>query len=114
MRISDWSSDVCSSDLPLRGRTIGIGHPSEIEFPFAEKRRLHGRRRRETLQSRAGGCIVGGGITRLGEGEARSEERRVGKECVSTCSYRWAAEHKQNRKCKTQADYLPTKLNTQQ
>src|SRR3546814_4608980 len=88
MRISDVSSDVCSSDLavalifrcgppdaairrgdldhgppparsdileregdPLRGRTIGIGHPSEIEFPFAEKRRLPGRRRRETLQS---------------------------------------------------------------
>src|SRR3546814_8884398 len=64
MRISDWSSDVCSSDLP-----------SEIEFPFAEKRRLPGRRRRETLQSRAGGCIVGGGITRLGEGEARDQRR---------------------------------------
>src|SRR3546814_11421680 len=26
--------------------------------------------------------------------EARSEERRVGKECVSTCRYRWAAYHK--------------------
>src|SRR3546814_18423830 len=102
--------------LPI---SIGIGHPSEIEFPFAEKRRLPGRRRRETLQSRAGGCIVGGGITRLGEGEARdqrrdgdmpdccfgvwmrvlhetsprSEERSVGKECVSRCQSWWSVAH---------------------
>src|SRR3546814_11390132 len=60
--------------LPI---SIGIGHPSEIEFPFAEKRRLPGRRRRETLQSRDGGCIVGGGITRLGEGED-SDQRSDG------------------------------------
>src|SRR3546814_2457302 len=83
MRISDWSSDVCSSDLLLEqsrelalrhaGLDHRIGeplvylddavHPAEIEqdLPF-------GRR-------------------------ARSEERRVGKECVSTCRSRWSPYH---------------------
>src|SRR3546814_19928990 len=35
------------------------------------------------------GCIIGGG---------RSEERRVGKECVSTCRSRWSTYHKKKNK----------------
>src|SRR3546814_9299676 len=60
MRISDWSSDVCSSDLGYR--------------PF---RTLTQRRTRDRP-----------GIIRH-----RSEERRVGKECVSTCRSRWSPYH---------------------
>src|SRR3546814_15287018 len=66
MRISDWSSDVCSSDLPARARWRGgrgAGWPD----------RANARQDR-----RAAG---------------RSEERRVGKECVSTCRSRWSPDH---------------------
>src|SRR3546814_4471622 len=80
MRISDWSSDVCSSDLPqgacrlLRGklpqwrRTGADGPPGECP-----RERSDGRR--------------GAGFG------PRSEERRVGKECVSTCRSRWSPHH---------------------
>src|SRR3546814_5788968 len=81
MRISDWSSDVCSSDLTvmdigfmqgrLCDRVDGMiqafpWQDWESEFPTAH---------------------------RLGIGLMRSEERRVGKECVSTCRSRWSPYH---------------------
>src|SRR3546814_7568749 len=80
MRISDWSSDVCSSDLrDLRqdhrahlGRMdVAVRHPE-----FASD---HGCRRAAQRHRSA--------ETR------RSEERRVGKECVSTCRSRWSPYH---------------------
>src|SRR3546814_19898295 len=121
MRISDWSSDVCSSDLAFaesRVRSLyaagkplarirqtlavkGVSKPDieaalerlrdEAETPisdlpaavaFARRRKLGPYRadptqRREMRQKDLG----------------RSEERRVGKECVSTCRSRWAPEH---------------------
>src|SRR3546814_1082463 len=96
MRISDWSSDVCSSDL---GRQQAISQPPA---PF---------RRREIIANwvaceRGSGRIAGDRAIRLvGEGngkgvvsddktrDGRSEERRVGKECVSTCRSRWSPYH---------------------
>src|SRR3546814_4786169 len=87
MRISDWSSDVCSSDLdatssapqaasgmtvPMRSalRRIDI-----FEFPLLEPvTRLEALNRGSVLL-------------------LRSEERRVGKECVSTCRSRWSPYH---------------------
>src|SRR3546814_10068805 len=69
MRISDWSSDVCSSDLRF---FADVGGEEAL--------------RRHDLQGRA---LLG---DRLGGGE-RSEERRVGKECVSTCRSRWSPYH---------------------
>src|SRR3546814_6795177 len=69
MRISDWSSDVCSSDLPSAdGRSPGQ-QLAEIE---AEVNRLVDQQQSEWQ---------------------RSEERRVGKECVSTCRSRWSPYH---------------------
>src|SRR3546814_6495826 len=68
MRISDWSSDVCSSDL-------------------AAARALHARPRQHVLDVRAARARAGGGPA------DRSEERRVGKECVSTCRSRWSPYH---------------------
>src|SRR3546814_2606224 len=67
MRISDWSSDVCSSDLP---------HPGGL-------RRGRGGGARTALPGECAAPIR----------PRRSEERRVGKECVSTCRSRWSPYH---------------------
>src|SRR3546814_6632143 len=95
MRISDWSSDVCSSDL-LGHKRIGfiIGNPEQV----ASLRRLNGYR---AAMEDAGlevpdALIVQGRFTyRSGLDGAekllsvkRSEGRRVGKECGSTCRSR--------------------------
>src|SRR3546814_3724839 len=91
MRISDWSSDVCSSDLgdlavllsriaiqqripgtipaddPLAEDIISLAgslHPDQAQLFYSVA--VHSRQ------------------------ELRSEERRVGKECVSTCRFRWS------------------------
>src|SRR3546814_9234826 len=93
MRISDWSSDVCSSDLS--------GHPTRDRCPLRHRRGLEGRldvvavRRPAPPGGQAGELQPGrqrpdGGI---GGVEGRSEERRVGKECVSTCRSRWSPYH---------------------
>src|SRR3546814_9708010 len=78
MRISDWSSDVCSSDLytteiAVGDRHIRLGaHPVGIDMD-----RVAEALARQDVQKRM----------------ARSEERRVGKECVSTCRSRWSPYH---------------------
>src|SRR3546814_21086588 len=95
MRISDWSSDVCSSDLRAS--------------PRIRKQRTGGGKR---MKYRAGIVLAAAmtvsacGINSVPTAEEnvnarwadvqadyqrrRSEERRVGKECVSTCRYRWS------------------------
>src|SRR3546814_19881410 len=108
MRISDWSSDVCSSDLlPVRGAGGFIARddailagdvdlaknpadrvgdrPTTVRIDV-EDRDLHSRR--------------------------RSEERRVGKECVSTCRSRWSPYHskKKSKKQKTTTDKIKDQL----
>src|SRR3546814_5290470 len=87
MRISDWSSDVCSSDL-------SHSHPatSKISRDVGTwlRRRLSRIFQRESAVSalrRQPSCAVGV------HGNSRSEERRVGKECVSTCRSRWSPYH---------------------
>src|SRR3546814_2885135 len=67
MRISDWSSDVCSSDLRVRPDT------------FTQELRL--------VSDNSGPLSWTAGLY------YRSEERRVGKECVSTCRSRWSPYH---------------------
>src|SRR3546814_8696897 len=80
MRISDWSSDVCSSDLgahyhELHRRLIAVHGNAHLERP-----QVLGR------QSQRGSVLA------LVD-HHRSEERRVGKECVSTCRSRWSPYH---------------------
>src|SRR3546814_17455022 len=95
MRISDWSSDVCSSDLPepalgLDPRVQGISTRSVDDLVRAMG--LDGISKSQV--SRLCGEIderVQTFLSRPIEGEwPRSEERRVGKECVSTCRSRWS------------------------
>src|SRR3546814_14786312 len=126
MRISDWSSDVCSSDLAgdahvpvavevveqLFARAgeavhddravlaVELAHDGEevgVRVALVQEQGLGG----------SGGGEVGGDLqlqfecAPLGRAwgevaevvQARSEERRVGKECVSTCRARWAPYH---------------------
>src|SRR3546814_12037837 len=97
MRISDWSSDVCSSDLTrrdedrvarrcggdrrLNGKAAAVGEPygdTAVEID-----------RLDAFE--AVGAVRGG--ERPGAAVERSEERRVGKECVSTCRSRWSPYH---------------------
>src|SRR3546814_11855033 len=115
MRISDWSSDVCSSDLAADGADHADCTPP-------------GAAGGQSPQGDCGGapaCAVGGAVFGRGCGaqpagrdlcltafsvrcrvlvfrpcpngsgkcRSRSEERRVGKECVSTCRSRWSRYH---------------------
>src|SRR3546814_11361409 len=91
MRISDWSSDVCSSDL------VVIVRHSRAQGHFAPTHRLQlqlvvGETVGDRRQRRA--CVVVA-VDMRGE---RSEERRVGKECVSTCRSRWSPYHSKKNK----------------
>src|SRR3546814_5015072 len=88
MRISDWSSDVCSSDLrivelhnmPLGDARGGEGDIGGVSFG-------HRRHDQGMIRPFHDPCVV-----RI-QREPRSEERRVGKECVSTCRSRWSPYH---------------------
>src|SRR3546814_18314375 len=101
MRISDWSSDVCSSDLlpssPARAYGLllaAIRDPDPVIF--MEPKRIY-RQYKEVVPDDGEAlpldvCYVlrdGSDITLV----TRSEERRVGKECVSTCRSRWSTYH---------------------
>src|SRR3546814_14167750 len=96
MRISDWSSDVCSSDLsptseaaqarkPPRARSAANG-PLPPRGPALRLPHLTTSTWRTGLPLRQ---AQGERRGRQETGVERSEERRVGKECVSTCISRW-------------------------
>src|SRR3546814_13509639 len=104
MRISDWSSDVCSSDL-RSGRGVAIASTYLVEKDLANGTLVE-------LQLPGGRQVTPGGyyfVTREDQWTSpaiaklrqflqaqvniRSEERRVGKECVSTCRSRWSPYH---------------------
>src|SRR3546814_16290656 len=111
MRISDWSSDVCSSDLQPAGAAIQIDPGVRNNLSMRVARVVRGDLRREirtigkisridpTARRNLSPPIAGtllfisdkkeGDRVTSGELLFRSEERRVGKECVSTCSSRW-------------------------
>src|SRR3546814_9212109 len=80
MRISDWSSDVCSSDLwemPWYTLTDSFDADFDVEERHGTNAFIHD----ETQ------------VFRTTSSTTRSEERRVGKECVSTCRSRWSPYH---------------------
>src|SRR3546814_10284684 len=91
MRISDWSSDVCSSDLAVRRALAADGRSR----PRGRAQQLHPlgagtlRPGRDAARVREVGLRAEARLAAAG----RSEERRVGKECVSTCRSRWSPYH---------------------
>src|SRR3546814_6592218 len=91
MRISDWSSDVCSSDLlgPLLEK-LGNGSKG-INWSMGEAVELLRSLNRTVLDEgiSKGQPRIQTDIDAI-ETILRSEERRVGKECVSTCRSRWS------------------------
>src|SRR3546814_13962486 len=99
MRISEWSSDVCSSDVGGAFLAFGDGH--------------RGRGDRDVVAAGGRGAVAGGDVERdaafpgrfaqakdevergvaavaFGQATVRSEEHRVGKECVSNGRSRWS------------------------
>src|SRR3546814_7855414 len=91
MRISDWSSDVCSSDLVMDRN--GVMSPPMKGF-IGFRNDPGDQARRDFMAVQAG--IGEKDLTlaeELAQGVGRSEERRVGKECVSTCRSRWSPYH---------------------
>src|SRR3546814_18486860 len=125
MRISDWSSDVCSSDLQVR--RLASEAPPNILCELRQRGPIAIRSQPDMAEKDLPACVVE--LLRVGdfnqfrrlscrrldldeparEGKVvgfakrsrphrnrradRSEERRVGKECVSTCRSRWAPYH---------------------
>src|SRR3546814_2964516 len=83
MRISDWSSDVCSSDLDGATAFERFRH---ITVPMLKP----------TIFTVVTLGLIGTWqvFDQIYTGtQGRSEERRVGKECVSTCRSRWSPNH---------------------
>src|SRR3546814_3823739 len=81
LRISDWSSDVCSSDLAegtadYLVNSWGYGHSNQVAMDKIDPEVLAG--------------MGYDNVEAFRENTLRSEESRVGKECVSTCRSRWS------------------------
>src|SRR3546814_16444604 len=97
MRISDWSSDVCSSDLDTKGRGSASADVAFALVPEGEETRVDITTNLTLSGSvaqygRSAGMINDLANHIIGQfaDNLRSEERRVGKGCVSTCSCWWA------------------------
>src|SRR3546814_11158120 len=94
MRISDWSSDVCSSDL----LTTFIQNTSAIDSFSYKDVKVHPFVGGFVQQHRTQGKMKSGQEFEVHACIVRSEERRVGKGCVSTCRTRWSQDHSKKKK----------------
>src|SRR3546814_19475144 len=90
MLISDWSSDVCSSDLESRDGIQESGSPSAFERLVDAETATSCPPESLAKASRRAGVHASAPLRCA---SARSEERRVGKECVRTCRSRWSPYH---------------------
>src|SRR3546814_13905099 len=99
MRISDWISDVCSSDLTSQDPGDLVVFPAQAVIQHGQSQvfRVQYVGDAELDKSRHYYVTVAQLPVQLPQGE-RSEERREGKECVSTCRYREAPSHKKKKK----------------
>src|SRR3546814_6937512 len=117
MRISEWSSDVCSSDLRASGRmkkpmsTIDPSRLLQMRSSILNQNQALQRAAGQGGIGAAGGGVEGGGAPDFGAAinnalqqvnaqqakashiTERSEERRGGKECVSPGRARWSTDH---------------------
>src|SRR3546814_17674721 len=106
MRISVWSSAVCSSDLDEIARAEFVAAAALMRDHLCEGPIEIAGVRADDLDGVVAGLAHGGGrqmrfqpdrqtAIRLivSVDQIRSEERRVGKECVRTCRSRWSPDH---------------------
>src|SRR3546814_10279213 len=107
MRISDWSSDVCSSDLmAAEADALATTYASFVQYAWnGETQRFRNFMGFDRLwceevgsEDSCGRALWAIGVTAAQARQLdlriwRSEERRVGKECVSTCRSRWSPFH---------------------
>src|SRR3546814_2395015 len=100
MRISDWSSDVCSSDLLMEAiLDAGARYVSGPQWlgdnvlPGAHVLAVAGTHGKTTTSSMLAWILEAAGLRPNFLIGGRSEERRVGKECVRTCRSRWSPYH---------------------
>src|SRR3546814_20051954 len=101
MRISDWSSDVCSSDLPSwtelalairlyasrKSSLAPLTRLSSIPFEIITHAAMASMKARMTITTQASK------VSDENRLQKRSEERRVGKECERRCKSRWSPYH---------------------
>src|SRR3546814_14024271 len=111
MRISDWSSDVCSSDLLHALDNVQLeldaGGLLDGDHAFlADLLHSFGDLAADDL------IAIGRDDTDLGDLVIRSEERRVGKECVSKCRSRWSPYHYNKKISNNHTRRPPTKHRT--
>src|SRR3546814_11883292 len=97
MRISDWSSDVCSSDLvaALAGDADDEVLRALRALPARQHEVLVLRYYLDLSEAEIASTL--GISTGSVKTHARSEERRGGKECVSTCRSRWSPYHEKKQ-----------------
>src|SRR3546814_13004018 len=98
MRISDWSSDVCSSDLGamavgLFGNAYFAVHPGLEAALGGNPERIFIALATLLFNPWVAGVLLSAILAAILSTLSRSAERRVGKECVSTCRYRWSPYH---------------------
>src|SRR3546814_14721466 len=99
MRTSDWSSDVCSSDLTIDRVEVLRGGPSPVFSNGQTGATVNFITKRGSAipEGELRTTVSDNGLYRVDgfySGPiSRSEERRVGNECVSTCRSRWSPDH---------------------
>src|SRR3546814_15328809 len=101
MRISDWSSDVCSSDLAGMAYATSKAALAALTREMAWEFGPYNVRVNAIAPGEIDTSILSPGTDEIVRrdipmhrlGKPRSEERRVGKECVSTCRSRWSPYH---------------------
>src|SRR3546814_20612298 len=112
MRISDWRSDVCSSDLLTTAwaSAMGLVDISNVALLYRLRQcgdwlcfligRLLSRAAPKAAEGRLIRLIDATTVPKAGAHDKpqRSEERRVGQVCGSTCRSRWSPYHKKNKK----------------
>src|SRR3546814_11641787 len=105
MRISDWSSDVCSSDLFVAVEARQIKEGSVIVIRNEGPKGGPGMREMLATTAALYGQGMGEKVALITDGRFsgatrgfRSEERRVGKGCVSPCRSRWSPYHQKKKK----------------
>src|SRR3546814_15683990 len=109
VRISDWSSDVCSSDLLINivAKILAFALVLAGVYLIFSFVNLEWSVTEWSGLDRAAAVLVAAWCWARMERTTRSEERRVGKECVSTCRSRWSPYHYKKNKT-TQHPHHPS------